>query len=112
MSENVKHTPGPWEAEIGMDALVRCPDGRSFNVGDAIYHEDNRANALLIAAAPDLLAALLRLYRTADPALDEWEAAMSQAELALRKADGRAAPSEHRRGAAGKLPVLGQGEGR
>lgn len=55
------HTPGPWTAEIGMDALVRCPDGRSFNIGDAIYHEDNVANARLIATAPKLLAVCIKI---------------------------------------------------
>jgi hypothetical protein len=54
----VTHTPGPWTVRIGQDALVTCPDGRSFDIGDAIYHPDNIANARLIAAAPDLLAAL------------------------------------------------------
>jgi hypothetical protein len=53
-----KHTPGPWTVEIGMDAKVRCPDGRTFNIGDAIYHEENKDNARLVAAAPDMLAAL------------------------------------------------------
>ena len=53
------HTPGPWVAITkGMDAKVECPDGRSFLIGDIIYHEDNKANARLIAAAPELLDAL------------------------------------------------------
>lgn len=56
----MSHTPGPWEPVTGgMDALVRCPDGRTFNIGDAIYHgQESKANANLIAAAPDLLVAL------------------------------------------------------
>lgn len=52
------HTPGPWVAVVGgADGKVRCSDGRYFLVGDLIYHEDNKANARLIAAAPELLAA-------------------------------------------------------
>lgn len=58
MSDRATHTPGPWTVEIGMDALVRCPDGRTFNAGDAIYHDDNKANARLIAVAPEFLSAL------------------------------------------------------
>jgi hypothetical protein len=51
-----KFTPGPWEVKFrGLDAFVKCPDERSFNIGDILYHEDNKANAQLIAAAPDLL---------------------------------------------------------
>ena len=52
------HTPGPWKAITGgADAKVVCPDGRSFLIGDIIYHDENKSNARLIAAAPDLLAA-------------------------------------------------------
>jgi len=54
----VAHTPGPWVAQIGMDARVFCSvDGRSINCGDVIYHPENADNARLVAAAPDLLAA-------------------------------------------------------
>ena len=53
------HTPGPWKAITGgADAKVVCPDGRSFLIGDIIYHDENKANANLIAAAPDMLEAL------------------------------------------------------
>lgn len=51
-----KHTPGPWTyTEEELDARVRASDGRTFMIGDVLYHPDNRANARLIAAAPDLL---------------------------------------------------------
>jgi hypothetical protein len=54
----MKHTPGPWEVDLGgMDAKVICPDGRFFMVGDIVYHEENKDNARLISAAPDLLVA-------------------------------------------------------
>lgn len=70
----VTHTPGPWEAVTGgLDALVRCPDGRTFNIGDAIYHgQESKANANLIAAAPDLLGALEDMVK----ATDNWNAAV------------------------------------
>ena len=54
-----KYTRGPWLPHTdGADAYVQCPDGRHFIIGDIIYHEDNKANAHLIAAAPDMCEAL------------------------------------------------------
>jgi hypothetical protein len=81
MSEQTKHTPGPWKAQEDLPNKL----GREFNIyigtnykpgglcdgsrtiakicGLAITKpgalEVNRANAKLIAAAPDLLAALI-----------------------------------------------------
>ena len=50
-----KHTPGPWTArEAGADWKVGASDGRTFDVGDALYHPENGANARLIAAAPTM----------------------------------------------------------
>ena len=54
----MSHTPGPWNLEHGH---------RGFVITDGVYdvavvrdfgNEDNKANAILISAAPDLLAAL------------------------------------------------------
>ncbi len=51
----VIHTKGPWEVNLkGSDAKVVCPDGRYFLIGDIIYHEENKANAHLIAACPTM----------------------------------------------------------
>ncbi len=58
-----KHTPGPWEVSpqvraavlIGV-AKVSLPDGS----------EENRANARLIASAPDLLEALEAIVESVD----------------------------------------------
>ena len=59
------HTPGPWKAITGgADAKVVCPDGRSFLIGDIIYHDENKANANLIAAAPVMLKGLKRAEQT------------------------------------------------
>lgn len=60
-----KHTPGPWWADTG----CRCENitiygtetGDAVDVCDVVYRGDEiqiEANARLIAAAPDLLAAL------------------------------------------------------
>ncbi len=59
MFKPLVHTPGPWTARTGgADGLVACPDGRTFNCGDILYHPENVANAHLVAAAPELLGAL------------------------------------------------------
>lgn len=55
------HTPGPWELVVGEDAKVKCPDGRTFDFGDAIYHKENIANARLASCSPDLLKELFFL---------------------------------------------------
>lgn len=56
MSENVKHTPGPWEAcergDYGDDGIVILGDDMRI----AVVNRDE--DAALIAAAPELLEAL------------------------------------------------------
>lgn len=55
---NAQHTPGPWYAAIDMKIRARgCVIGAAYIQPDDI----GRANALLIAAAPDLLDALRRI---------------------------------------------------
>lgn len=62
-----KHTPGPWEVQNmtvfnrGCMFVANC-DG----LGDVDRMEMSRANARLIAAAPDLLAALQELLNMPD----------------------------------------------
>ena len=52
-----KHTPGPWVAQRGGDiSFVRTVDG---GIIDRIVA--SHANAILIAAAPDMLEALERI---------------------------------------------------
>ena len=60
--ENTKHTPGPWEVQIGID-----PTGFAcYFIGRIsrpfISRAEEEANARLIAAAPDLLEALEYAY--------------------------------------------------
>lgn len=94
-----QHTPGPWEA---MDSgLIYAPpmegDGESILICDVGEIDpstpDRAANALLIAAAPAMLAALelcadvlAELARLDDgtPSI----AALNQARAAIRKATG------------------------
>ena len=53
-----EHTPGPWSAE---DTVIYGPSHLNIaelEPNDYIRNDEQRANARLIAAAPDLLAAL------------------------------------------------------
>ena len=57
-----KHTPGPWIYTQGdqrnpHNATVHSPDGTLLHLSAAMTEQD-KANARLIAGAPDLLAAL------------------------------------------------------
>ena len=92
-----KHTPGPWRAtektitapetedRLGMECRLYGGNGR-----------DNRANARLIAGAPDLLAALQRIVavldkQVASPHLAERASPLAQAKAAIAKATGETA---------------------
>jgi len=66
-----QHTPGPWtndsmEFSNGWRCIVNLSDGRSVDVADPRNYtttEVDVANARLIAAAPELLAALTESLR-------------------------------------------------
>jgi hypothetical protein len=81
------HTPGPWTI---VDGVVTCPDGLPLYTGMRPKEEDE-ANALLIAAAPDLLAAC----KAASDALYIWlenpeeEAVWIELDAAIARAEGR-----------------------
>ncbi|OZI58736.1 hypothetical protein [Bordetella genomosp. 1] len=90
-----KHTPGPWEAdgeyvqqvgqtEVGICAVLNMDEGGSKGWYPG---ETTRANARLIAAAPDLLEALRAVVRVADRATDEFDLARA----AILKATGEQA---------------------
>lgn len=105
-----KHTPGPWTVEdVGYGdiqenesrPMVTSPKGRI--IADPGDDAAGRANARLIAAAPEMLAALKRIrdardyhaehghYPTEllprDQAFDDWAADI--ADTAIRKAEGK-----------------------
>ena len=92
-----KHTPGPWNAFVGEDGgFVISPDD---NLHICLCSrspwpqrgKESGANARLISAAPDLLAALNRLvHLTAilPPDMDEPGSAMADARAAIAKATG------------------------
>ncbi len=104
MSDSPKHTPGPWEehgkggCECG---LIFGPDGNS-NIclvygpshlasddgPDCVPNRDaQQANARLISAAPDLLAALQAVVAVADRKTVEFDMARAAIAKALGDAD-------------------------
>jgi hypothetical protein len=110
---SAKHTPGPWDVWLSHDARPHRIVGPAswrvagaqcgtivevshYGSGDVRYGPEQKANARLIASAPDLLEALGSLYALADgqknyPAGSYGEAVMAHAEAAIRKATGEAA---------------------
>jgi hypothetical protein len=97
---NTNHTPGPWEwdAEPGHGVWVNAEDIGicRLDFDSALTDAQYKANARLIAAAPDLLAALDELLRFAEPlgtitAMDGQEIALPcivRAREAIAKATG------------------------
>jgi hypothetical protein len=105
-----KHTPGPWKVlhykwtdKGGGDFVGRIdgPNGEKVYGGAASFHAiNNLANAHLIAAAPELLAALFstteELQRLRDVLLPHYEdkigepdkLVLEEAEAAIAKATG------------------------
>jgi hypothetical protein len=99
----MKHTPGPWILDLGVSSNVVLIDSNATNgaVGEIVDCR-NRADARLIAAAPELLEALVELSKSFvdtyfdDPRSDEeidghqefWE---NKARAAIAKATGEQA---------------------
>lgn len=68
MTDTAKHTPGPWEQSDWMESFVSVTHGglvvaevqpKLWNGKPNLTRAEVKANARLIAAAPDLLKALL-----------------------------------------------------
>ena len=89
---NAKHTPGPWGYQLGSiidregyliaDVRSRFDDGK----GGEDYHQ---ANARLIAAAPNLLAALEAMIREFDvDFIEHGSIEIKQARAAIARARG------------------------
>lgn len=94
--KTAQHTPGPWFRNIragGKYPTVYA--GRNQHVAAVCQQatpEETEANIDLVAAAPEMLAALERLLtlsRTQGVTDEEWEAAEEAGEAAIAKASGR-----------------------
>lgn len=79
-----EHTPGPWSFDKEL-FFIRGKDGKQI-VCDLDTGNDDQAaiDGALIAAAPDLLAALKEVVRISDRKHDAWDAAHA----ALARATG------------------------
>ena len=85
------HTPGPWLIEptdtskaIVTDDCVIC----EMAVWSYEHQKEIEANALLIAASPDLLEAAIALQVAAPLGQSEWNAAAYKLDKAIAKATG------------------------
>ena len=100
---SAKHTPGPWEfgpnhSSTGLAGQLVVRPAGEFPHGEwvadvgSMYDDHREANARLIAAAPDLLAALIAITTTRcdgmdiTPINDAWDMATA----AIAKATGGA----------------------
>ena len=106
MTNETKHTPGPWivedEAEIwGGQQVLAVVDGEGDEVAAAIYwpavaeiggKAESWKNAHLIAAAPELLAALERLDWEMNERVLSYEGLHNIIRAAILKARGEAGP--------------------
>ena len=82
-----EHSPAPWTIQHGHSTRVYLVNDREGNaVGEIVYSDTrNPSDAQLIAAAPELLAALMRLL---DDQRDASLPALEQARAAVYKAIG------------------------
>lgn len=89
-------TTGPWRVErwleSGPNMQVVGADDQVVAIAAGLLRpvDELEANARLIAAAPDLLAAVHELMDCGpSPRVREWRIAMAKAEAAVAKAEGR-----------------------
>lgn len=88
-----KHTPGPWDFLYnGHQWLVRCA-GNVIAVVGGENHPSSKADAALMAAAPDLLETATRLVQwfdttTTDAGDVDADGLINSARAAIAKAEG------------------------
>ena len=92
-----RHTPAPWEKVYDTAGITRGIRGRhgpeivnviNWNGISRSTSVTGQANANLIAAAPELLGALIALYAVAEVGRDEDYGAVTNAAAAIAKATG------------------------
>ena len=106
MSEEAKHTPGPWRIGDACNTVFGPPCGlppqRIERIADTSRTKNRRANTVLIAAAPELLEACHDAIVGLSAMLDDNETAaerlaaeslallaIESAEAAIEKAQGK-----------------------
>lgn len=99
--QQAKHTPGPWgiETEHALITIGASGAGKIACVFQTVLAGDPKANARLIAAAPELLAALKETLETlgdiadklahGSPMRNDLEAQYAAIRAAIAKAEGR-----------------------
>ncbi len=86
----MKHTPGPWKVD---DSRI---DDMNGGIGKAVAFADRRrvnykANANLIAAAPEMYEALKAIVKVMDGSQPiDYPGALMVAQYAIKKAEGKA----------------------
>lgn len=87
-----KHTPGPWALDNPASLIVRAPTRHRIAevaLVDVALMDNARANAALIAAAPDMLAALHDIVSASDANCgDSLANAINSARAAIARATG------------------------
>lgn len=73
----INHTPGPWSTEYDGSIVMRDQIVSSPIAPDGATKEERRANAQLIAAAPELLDALRKIAFECASYNDCWETAQA-----------------------------------
>ena len=83
---NAPHTPAPWLLDVGISDAAVHAGGTIAMIDDTMAGW--QGNARLIAAAPDLLAALEAVLETHSATGGSAKAAAAQAAAAIAKAKG------------------------
>lgn len=91
-TNETKHTPGPWHVEQGTDG-VGVWDEMARTLIAAVDQPNAESNARLIAAAPEMLAALKACFANGDPA-DGFDPENALTERLIRAAIAKAEGKE------------------
>lgn len=84
-----QHTPGPWKVSRRANRFICTELGEVLAMCDSSQSVDrNKANARLIAAAPELLEALIELANCGADAWGEDRPCVADARAAIAKATG------------------------
>jgi hypothetical protein len=96
--QETRHTPGPWQSKSsdGLRSffIQAAPPNHRKDIADVwtmdVGELEARANAQVMAAAPDLLAALQNIYETLDKLAPCPEAVLDELAVTAQKAIAKA----------------------